>query len=55
MVFGRVLEIEEIIARIEAVDTDAVKAVARRLTRSKPTVAALGPLGGMDKFEGFSF
>ena len=53
MVFGRPLEIEEIIARIEAVDTERVKAVARRLTESKPTLAALGPLGGIDGFEGF--
>lgn len=53
MVFGRLLPIEEIIARIDAVDTRAVKAAARRLTGSKPTVAALGPLGDMKGFEGF--
>ena len=53
MVFGRPLPIEEIIAKIEAVDTARVKAVARRLTGSKPTMAALGPLGGLDGFEGF--
>ena len=53
MVFGRLLPIEEIIAKIEAVDTAQVKAVARRLTESKPTMAALGPLGGLDGFEGF--
>ena len=50
MVFGRTLPIEEIIARIEAVDVDGVLAAARRLTESKPTVAALGPLGDMDGF-----
>ena len=53
MVFGRPLPIEEIIAKIEAVDSARVKAVARRLTGSKPTLAALGPIGGMDEFEGF--
>ena len=53
MVFGRLIPIEEIIARIEAVDTEAVAAVARRLTESQPTVAALGPLGDMESIEGF--
>ena len=53
MVFGRPLGIDEIIAKIEAVDTARVEAVARRLTGSKPAMAALGPLGGMKGFEGF--
>ncbi len=53
MVFGRPLEIDEIIARIEAVDTAQVEAVARRLTKSKPAMAALGPLAGLNGFEGF--
>ena len=36
---------EEVVAKIDAVDTEAVRRVGRRLFRCKPvTVAAIGPL-----------
>ena len=43
MVFKRPLSIEEVIAKVEAVDEDAIKRVAERLLASPPTLTTLGP------------
>ncbi len=43
-VFGRVIPREEIIAKIDALTIDEVRAAGRRLLRSAPTVAAIGPV-----------
>ncbi len=51
MVFGRHLSVEEMVGRVEAVDTEAVRRVAVRLASGKPTLAALGPLGHLESFE----
>jgi len=51
LVFGRPLSESEIVARIEAVDVAMVQNAARRLTESRLTVAALGPLGRLEPFE----
>ncbi|MEE9250001.1 MAG: pitrilysin family protein [Alphaproteobacteria bacterium] len=45
LVYGRPLSVEEMVERIEAVDIQAVGRVADRLTASRPTFAALGPIG----------
>ena len=42
-VFGRVLPTEESVARLNAVDLDAIRRTARRIFRAKPTLAAMGP------------
>ena len=44
MVHGRIQSIEEVVAKIEAVDEAAVVKVANRLFTSTPTFAAIGPL-----------
>jgi len=44
MVHGRIQSIEEVVARIEAVDEAAVVKVANRLFTTPPTFAAIGPL-----------
>ena len=44
MVFGRPIPVAETVARIEAVDRDAVIKAARRLLASSPTFATLGPI-----------
>ena len=49
--FGRVIPIEELRARIDAVDADAVRRAARRVFASRPTFAALGPIGHVEPFE----
>lgn len=45
LVYGRPLSVEEMVGRIEAVDREAIGRVAGRLTASRPTFAALGPVG----------
>jgi predicted Zn-dependent peptidase len=44
MVYGRPLTVDEVIARIEAVDTEATVATARRLFAGPVTLASLGPI-----------
>ncbi|HIE19455.1 MAG TPA: insulinase family protein [Rhodospirillales bacterium] len=43
MVFKKPLSIEDTIAKVEAVDEDAIKRVAERLLASPPTLTTLGP------------
>jgi predicted Zn-dependent peptidase len=43
MVFKKPLSIDETIAKVEAVDEDAIKRVAERLLASPPTLTTLGP------------
>ncbi|HEY0835551.1 MAG TPA: pitrilysin family protein [Azospirillum sp.] len=51
LVYGRPIPVEEIVTRINAVDRDAVMQAARRLRRSRPTVAALGPTQRLEDYE----
>jgi predicted Zn-dependent peptidase len=51
LVWGRPLPISEIVARIEAVDQAAVRRVVNRLLKSRPTLAALGPLQGLEAMD----
>ena len=51
LVFDRPLPVEEIIAKIEAVDAAAVEAVMRRVLASPLTLAALGPLDKLEPFD----
>ncbi len=45
LIYGRPLSVEEIVERVEAVDLEAIGRVADRLMASRPTFAALGPIG----------
>jgi predicted Zn-dependent peptidase len=54
LVFGRPLPIDEIVARIDAVDIDAVRRVARRVFTGRPSLAAIGPLGRMMPYDRFA-
>ena len=51
LVFGRPLSTEEIVAKIDSVDAGAVRRVAQRLRSAAPTVAALGPVAGLESYE----
>ncbi|MEO8557491.1 MAG: pitrilysin family protein [Rhodospirillales bacterium] len=51
MIWQRPLTTEDIVARIEAVDCAAVRRVVARLLKSKPSVAALGPLQGLEALD----
>ena len=44
-------EAPEIVARIEAVDQNAVRRVAQRLLKGKLTLAALGPIGDLESLD----
>ncbi len=48
LVFGRPLELSELIARIDEVDAAAVARVARRIASEPPTLTALGPVGRLE-------
>jgi predicted Zn-dependent peptidase len=43
--WGRVIPLEESLARLQAVTPEDVAAVARRIFRGTPTLAAIGPVG----------
>ena len=44
LVYGRVVPIEEIVARVDAVGVADVARLARRIFATPPTLAAVGPL-----------
>ncbi len=52
LMFGRVIPLEEIVARIDAVTPEAVTdAAARLLTEGRPTLAAVGPLRKLPDYD----
>jgi predicted Zn-dependent peptidase len=51
LVYGRPLPMDEIIARVDAVDVDQVAAVARRLRAGPLTLAALGPIDRIEPYD----
>jgi len=51
LTFGRIVSVEEIVSKIEAVDEAAVRRVAARILSSRPTVAAVGPVGRLEDYD----
>jgi predicted Zn-dependent peptidase len=51
IIHGRPIPYAEIVARIEAVDQDAVRRVACRLLGGQLTLAALGPIGALEPLD----
>ena len=52
LLYGRPLPIAEMIGRVDAIDTDAVRSAARRiLVGCRPTVAAIGPIAGLESHD----
>ena len=49
-IFGHTITIPEVIEKINAVSTDAVETVARRIFCSRPTIAAIGPTNKLDDY-----
>jgi predicted Zn-dependent peptidase len=48
LLFGRLVPIEELVARIEAIDASAVRSLAHRIfAGSAPTLATVGPANGI--------
>ena len=50
-IYGRIIPVEETIAKIEEVDVAAVERVAARIVKSPLTVAAIGPIGGIEPYD----
>ncbi|HQT39688.1 MAG TPA: insulinase family protein, partial [Acidocella sp.] len=44
-IFGRVIPAAETVAKIEAVTEAEIRKVAAKIFASRPTVAAIGPIG----------
>jgi predicted Zn-dependent peptidase len=52
LIYGRPLGTDELVAAIDAVDAMAVRRVIRRIAHAgPPTVAALGPIGGLASYD----
>jgi predicted Zn-dependent peptidase len=47
LLFGRVIPPDELVARIEAIDTAAVRDLAAKIFSGPPTLATVGPANGM--------
>ena len=51
LIYGRAIPVDEIVRRIDAVDTAAVAEVARRIFAGRLSLAALGPLSRMTTYD----
>jgi predicted Zn-dependent peptidase len=51
LIYGRPIPPAEAVARIDAVTIDDLARLAKRLTQSKPTLTALGPIGQVMEYE----
>jgi len=51
LVFGRIVPLAEVIAKIDAVDARAAAGAAKRVRASRPVLAALGPITQLEGFE----
>ncbi len=54
ILFDRPLTVDEIVAKIESVDDQAVKNVAARIFSGVPSISAIGPIEGLESFETLS-
>jgi predicted Zn-dependent peptidase len=50
-IYGRIIPVEETIAKIEEVDAAAVERVATRIVTSALTLAAIGPIGSIEPYD----
>ena len=46
-----VIDVEDLTAKIEAIDKQAIQSVAKRIFTGAPTLAALGPLAKLEGFD----
>ena len=49
--YGRTISLDEILAKIDAVDAAHLDTLAKRIFSSKPTFATVGPLGKVENFD----
>jgi predicted Zn-dependent peptidase len=51
MVYGRPIPTEEVVAKVEAVDSADIVRVAKRMFATTPTIAAIGPLAKLESYD----
>jgi predicted Zn-dependent peptidase len=51
MLYGRPIPMQELVERLSAITTERLRDLAERLFATKPTVAAIGPVGALPAFE----
>jgi predicted Zn-dependent peptidase len=51
LIFGRPIPADEVIAKIDAVDAEAVQRVGARVAAGSVTCAALGPIGSLETYD----
>lgn len=51
LVYGRVMPVDEIVAKVDEVDAASVRRVAGRLLAGTPTLTALGPLSRLEAYD----
>jgi predicted Zn-dependent peptidase len=51
LIYGRPIPVDEMLRKIVAVSPDDVARVARRIFAGKPTIAAMGPLARLERYE----
>ena len=55
LIFNRSIPIEEMVAEIDAITTeDVVRVVVRIIRGSRPSLAALGPVSGLESYDRLS-
>lgn len=50
LIFGRPIPVDELVGRVEAVDTTAVASLAKRIFSGKPTMASIGPIERLEPY-----
>jgi predicted Zn-dependent peptidase len=50
LIYGRPIPVEEMVRKIDAVSAEEVARVAKRIFAGRPTVAAMGPLSGLEPY-----
>lgn len=51
LIFGRVMPIEEMVARIDAIDAEQIGALAQKIFAVPPVLAAVGPLDNLEPYD----
>jgi predicted Zn-dependent peptidase len=51
MLYGRPIPMQELVERLSAITPERIRDLAERLFATKPTVAAIGPVGALPAFE----
>jgi predicted Zn-dependent peptidase len=53
LVHGQIMTVSEIIEKVNAVDVDSVRRVAKKIIATKPTLTALGPISNLESYQKF--